>query len=62
VTSPPSVTAGWAVWSKQPGTRDDYSVLAFSDGPLSKGEFAQLLAHFAPDSRSAEPGTPASLP
>jgi len=28
------VTAGWAVWSKEPGTRDDYSVLASSDGPL----------------------------
>ena len=62
MTSAPSVTAGWAVWSKQPGTRDDYSVLAFSDGPLSKGEFAQLLAHFAPGSPSAEPDTPASLP
>jgi hypothetical protein len=56
------VTAGWAVWSKQPGTRDDYSVLAFSDEPLSKGEFAQLLAYFAPGSPSAEPDTPASLP
>lgn len=57
-----SVTAGWAVWSKEPGTRDDYSILAFSDGPLSKGEFAQLLAYFAPGSPSAEPDTPASLP
>lgn len=56
------VTAGWAVWSKEPGTRDDYSVLAFSDGPLSKGEFARLVAHFAPGSPSAETGTPASLP
>ncbi|MGH3202110.1 MAG: hypothetical protein ACRDP5_08695 [Streptosporangiaceae bacterium] len=57
-----SVTAGWAVWSKEPDTRDDYSVLAFSDGPMSKGEFARLLAHFAPGSPSAEAGTPASLP
>ena len=56
------VTAGWAIWSKEPGARDDYSVLAFSDGPLSTGEFARLLAHFAPGSPSAETGTPASLP
>lgn len=56
------VTAGWAVRSKEPGTRDDYSVLACSDGPLSKSEFAKLLDHFAPGSPSAEAGTPASLP
>jgi hypothetical protein len=62
VTSGPSVTAGWALWGKEPGTRDDYSVLSFSDGPLSKGEFAQLLAYFAPGSPSAEPDTPGSLP
>jgi hypothetical protein len=57
-----SVTAGWAVWSKEPGTRDDYSILKFSDAPLSRGEFAQLLAYFAPGSPSAEENTPASLP
>lgn len=54
--------AGWAIWSKRPGTRDDFSVLAASAGPLSTGEFAQLLAHFAPGNASAEPDTPASLP
>jgi hypothetical protein len=62
VTESPPVGAGWAVWSKHPGTRDDYSVLACSDGPLSKGEFGQLIAYFAPGNPSAEPGTPGSLP
>jgi hypothetical protein len=62
VTGQVSVQAGWAIWSKRPGTRDDFSVLAASAGPLSSGEFAQLLAHFAPGNASAEPDTPASLP
>ena len=60
--NPVPVHAGWAIWSKQPGTRDDYSVLASSDGPLSSAEFARVLSHFAAGNPPAEGGTPASLP
>ncbi len=60
--NPVPVHAGWAIWSKQPGTRDDYSVLASSDGPLSSAEFTRVLAHFAAGNPPAESGTPASLP
>ena len=56
------VHAGWAIWSKQPGTREDYSVLASSDGPLSTAEFTRVLMHFAAGNPPAESGTPASLP
>ncbi len=60
--NPVPVDAGWAIWSKQPGTRDDYSVLASSDGPLSSAEFTRVLSHFAAGNPPAESGTPASLP
>ncbi len=56
------VSAGWAIWSKHAGTRDDYGVLTSSTGPLSTAEFSRVLAHFAPGNPSAEAGTPASLP
>ena len=42
-----SVDAGWAIRSKEPGTRADYAVLAASAGPLSEREFASVLIHFA---------------
>ena len=57
-----AVHAGWAIWSKHPGTRDDYSVLVSSAGPLSTAEFTSVLAHFAPGNPPAERDTPASLP
>jgi hypothetical protein len=57
-----SVQAGWAIWSKHPGTRDDYSVLYSSAGPLSAAEFSSVLAHFAPGNPPSETGTPSSLP
>lgn len=56
------VPAGWAIWSKHAGTRDDYAVLASSAGPLSAAEFSRVLAHFAPGNPPADSGTPASLP
>jgi hypothetical protein len=56
------VHAGWAIWSKHPGTHDDYSVLASSAGPLSTAEFTRVLMHFAPGNPPAETGAPASLP
>lgn len=62
MSEPVTVQAGWAVWSKQPGTRDDYSVLASSAGPLSAAEFSSVLAHFAPGNPPADNGVAASLP
>jgi hypothetical protein len=59
---PVHVPAGWAIWSKRAGTRDDYAVLASSTGPLSTAEFGRVLAHFAPGNPPAEGGTSASLP
>ena len=48
------VRGGWAIWSKRPGTRDDYSVLYSSAGPLSPAEFSSVLAHYAPGNPPAE--------
>lgn len=62
MSDPVPVHAGWAVWSKRPGSRDDYSVLASSGGPLSRAEFTRVLTHFAPGNPPADSGTPASLP
>jgi hypothetical protein len=62
MSDPVPVHAGWAIWSKRPGTRDDYSVLASSTGPLSTAEFTRVIMHFAPGNPPAESGTPGSLP
>lgn len=62
MSDPVPVHAGWAIWSKHPGTHDDYSVLASSAGPLSTAEFTRVLTHFAPGNPPAETGAPASLP
>lgn len=62
MAGPVSVRAGWAIWGKHQGTRDDFSVLAASTEPLSTSEFRRVLAHFAPGNPPAEDGTPASLP
>jgi len=54
--------AGWAVWSKHPGTREDYSVLACSD-TFSRADFAKIISRYSagtPDTRLA--GGPAALP
>ena len=57
-----SVDAGWAIRSKQPGTRADYAVLAASDEPLSEPEFASVLIHFAVGTPPTERDRPGSLP
>lgn len=62
MADPVRVRAGWAVWSKRQGSRDDYSVLAASAEPLSKSEAERVLAHFAPGNPPAESGTTSSLP
>lgn len=54
--------AGWAVWSKYQGTREDYSVLACSD-TFSKADFAKIIARYTagtPDTRVGQ--GPAALP
>jgi hypothetical protein len=45
--------AGWAVWSKDPGTREDYSVLACSD-TFTRTDFAKIISRYTagtPDTR-----------
>jgi hypothetical protein len=56
------IPAGWAVWSKPAGTREDYSVLACS-GTFSKADFGTIITRFAagtPDTRVTQ--GPAALP
>jgi hypothetical protein len=60
--TPASVHVGWALWGKQPGSSNDYSVLASSAEPLSQPEFASVLAHFAPGTPPTERDQPSSLP
>lgn len=55
----PALRAGWALWSKPPGSRDDYSVVACSSGPFTRAEFSTIITRFAagtPDTRAAGPG------
>src|SRR5215470_9835718 len=57
-----SAEAGWAIWSKHPGTRDDYSVVACSD-TFSKTDFAKIISRYTagtPDTRVIQ--GPAKLP
>ena len=56
------VSAGWALWGKRPGSVDDYSVLESSTAPLSKSEFARVIAFFAPGTPPAQRDLPGSLP
>jgi len=56
------IKAEWAIWSKDAGTRNDYSVLAHSNGLLGLGEFYHLLRHFAPGNPTEETGSPSALP
>ena len=62
MADPVSVGAGWALWSKDPGSSRDYSLLASSDGPLSGPEFASVLTHFVAGTPPTESGQPSSLP
>lgn len=57
-----TVTLGWALWSKHPGTDRDYSVLDSSAEPFSGPEFASVLRHFMPGTPSTERDRPDSLP
>ncbi len=56
------VRAGWALWTKHPGSTRDYAVLESSRDPLTDQEFAGALAYFAPGNPTTELGQPGSLP
>jgi hypothetical protein len=57
-----TVRAGWALWGKEPGTRQDYSVLACSAEPFSRTDFAAIITRFAAGSPDASATGPAALP
>jgi hypothetical protein len=57
-----TLRAGWAVWGKEPGTRQDYSVLACSAGPFSRAEFEAIITRFAVGSPDVTATGPAALP
>jgi len=42
-----TVQAGWALWSKPAGTRQDYSVISCSTTPFSRADFAAIITRFA---------------
>lgn len=59
MADPAQARAGWALWGKAPGTRDDYSVLACSPEPFSRADFSKILTRFSagtPGTRSVGPG------
>jgi hypothetical protein len=62
MSAPIHVKVGWALWGKQPGSNNDYAVLASSAEPLSPPEFGGILAHFAPGTPPTENDLPSSLP
>ena len=57
-----TVRAGWALWAKRPGTRQDYSVLACSPETFSRTDFAAIIARFAVGSPDVNAAGPAALP
>lgn len=62
MSGPVPVDAGWAVWGKRPGTNEDYSILSAGSQPLSRAEYASIVAHFTPGNPPAGRGRPGSLP
>lgn len=56
------INADWALWSKRPGTHDDYSVLASSKGTFSRADFSAILSRFAPGTPSTNTSGAAALP
>ncbi|MFD0884012.1 hypothetical protein ACFQ08_05515, partial [Streptosporangium algeriense] len=49
------LTAEWALWGKQPGTRDGEKVLACSEGKVGGDDFSKIITRYAP-------GTSTELP
>jgi hypothetical protein len=62
MTDSARVRAGWALWGKPPGTRDDYSVLACSPEPFSRSDFGTILTRFSAGTPATRSGGPGSLP
>jgi hypothetical protein len=42
-----TLRAGWALWGKRPGGRQDYSVLGCSPAPFNRAEFEAIITRFA---------------
>ena len=57
-----TLQAGWALWGKQPGGRQDYSVLGCSPGPFSRTEFEAIITRFAVGSPDVTVTGAAALP
>jgi hypothetical protein len=55
MTEPVAAEVGWAIWSKQAGTRDDYSVLSCSD-TFPKTGFAKIISRFTPGTPDTRAG------
>jgi hypothetical protein len=62
VTDLVKLRAGWALWGKQPGARQDYSVLGCSPGPFSPAEFEAIITRFAVGSPDVTVTGAAALP
>jgi hypothetical protein len=60
--SPVPVEAGWAVWGKRAGTNEDYSILSCGTQPLSRAEYASIVAYFTPGNPPVDRGRADSLP
>lgn len=57
-----TVRAGWALWSKPAGTRQDYSVVACSSEPFSRADFGAIITRFAVGTPDAMATGPDALP
>jgi hypothetical protein len=57
-----TLRAGWALWGKQPGGRQDYSVLGSSPGPFSQAEFEAIITRFTVGSPDVTATGAAALP
>jgi hypothetical protein len=57
-----TIRAGWALWGKQAGTRQDYSVIACSTEPFSRAEFEAIITRFAVGSPDVTATAPGALP
>ncbi|SEG88831.1 hypothetical protein SAMN04489712_12289 [Thermomonospora echinospora] len=49
-----TITMEWALWSEQPGARDDYTVLSCSSGRLRPAHFKEIIRRFSPGTPESE--------
>jgi hypothetical protein len=57
-----TLRAGWALWGKRPGGREDYSVLGCSPGPFRRAEFEAIITQFTVGSPDVTAVGAAALP